>query len=114
MPAFPPLAAIHSSADHTRFGWLIGAGIEHFFARNWSLKLEFSHMDFGGRSVPFEDGGTGFFTEEIHQRINVVKAGFNYHFDWGAAITGSVAQRFDRQSLGHGGRDVPGPRLLRL
>ena len=73
------------SAEQKRLGWLIGGGIEHIIARNWSLKLEFSHMDFGSRSVPFEDGGTGFFTEEIHQRINVVKAGFNYHFDWGAA-----------------------------
>ena len=102
------------SADHTRFGWLVGAGIEHFFARNWSLKLEFSHMDFGGRSVPFEDGGTGFFTEEIHQRINVVKAGINYHFDWGAAARSPLDARGDASGtvdetfrvLGFSGYDV--------
>ena len=102
------------SAEHTRFGWLIGAGFEHFFARNWSLKLEFNHMDFGGRSVPFEDGGTGFFTEEIHQRINLVKAGINYHFDWGAAIKPALAARGDAsgtvdetfQVLGFSGYDV--------
>ncbi len=72
-------------AHQTRFGWLVGGGIEHFIARNWSVKLEYNHMNFGARSVPFEDGGTGFFTEEIHQRVNVVKAAINYHFDWGPA-----------------------------
>jgi hypothetical protein len=92
----------------------VGAGIEHFFAPNWSLKLEFSHMDFGGRSVPFGDGGSGYFTEEIHQRINVVKAGINYHFDWAAAAKPALDARGDAsgtvdetfQVLGFSGYDV--------
>jgi outer membrane immunogenic protein len=83
------------SAEHTRFGWMFGVGIEHFFARDWSLKLEYDHMDFSGRSVPFEDGGTGFFTEEIHQRIDVVKLGLNYHFEWGAAVASPLNARGD-------------------
>ena len=72
-------------SNQTRFGWLIGGGIEYLFAPNWSLKLEYNYMDFGSRSIPFTDGGTGFFTEEIHQKINVVKVGLNYYFGGAAA-----------------------------
>ena len=71
--------------DQTRPGWLFAVGIEYLFAPNWSAKLEYDYMDFGSRSVPFIDGGNGFFTEEIHQRVNVLKVGVNYHFNWGSA-----------------------------
>jgi outer membrane immunogenic protein len=83
------------TAHQFRFGWIAGAGFERFFARNWSFKFEFNHMDFGARSVPFDDGGGGFFTEEIHQRINVVKVGINYHFDWGAPAKTALDARGD-------------------
>jgi outer membrane immunogenic protein len=67
----------------TRPGWLFGLGVEYMFATNWSAKLEYNYMDFGGRSVPFSDGANGFFTEEIHQTLNVIKLGVNYHFEAG-------------------------------
>jgi outer membrane immunogenic protein len=69
----------------TRLGWVLGIGVEYMFARNWTVKLEYNHMDFGGRSVDFFDGAGNFFTEEIHQRIDLVKAGINYKFDWAAS-----------------------------
>jgi hypothetical protein len=56
-------------------------GLEYFFARNWSAKIEYDYVNFGSRSVPLTDGGAGFFTEEIHQRLNMTKLGFNYHFE---------------------------------
>lgn len=67
-------------ADHSGAGWLVGGGIETFIARNWSVKVEYNYMDFGAPSVTFKDGGTGFFTEEIHQQVQIVKLGLNYHF----------------------------------
>lgn len=66
--------------DHSRAGWIVGGGIETFIARNWSVKLEYNYMDFGGASVTFKDGNGDFFTEEIHQKVHIVKAGLNYHF----------------------------------
>ncbi len=68
-------------AEQSRVGWLVGGGIEAYFARNWSLKIEYNYMDLGSRNVPFESESGGFFTEEIHQRLQLVKVGFNYHFD---------------------------------
>jgi len=73
-------------ASQTRSGWTVGGGLEYLIARNWSLKLEYSYMDFGTRRVTFSDGGGGEFGEDIRQTVNVVKAGFNYYF--GAAGPG--------------------------
>jgi hypothetical protein len=71
--------------NQLRPGWLVGVGVEYFFASQWSAKLEYNYMDFGSRSVPLSDGANGFFTEEIHQRMNLIKVGLNYHFDTGIA-----------------------------
>ena len=74
-------------SNDLRPGWLVGIGVEYLFAPNWSAKIEYDYMDFGSRSVPLTDGGSGFFTEEIHQKINLVKVGLNYHFDWAPVPT---------------------------
>ena len=66
--------------DQTRPGWLVGLGIEYFFASQWSAKVEYNHMDFGSKSIPLSDGGTGFFTEEVQQKLDLIKFGVNYHF----------------------------------
>jgi outer membrane immunogenic protein len=71
-------------SNQTRPGWLVGGGFEYRFAPNWSTFVEYNYMDFGSWSAPFSDGANGFFTEEIHQRVNIVKVGLNYYFTWGA------------------------------
>jgi opacity protein-like surface antigen len=67
-------------ANDLRPGWLVGIGVERFFAPNWSAKVEYQYLDFGSKSVAFTDGANGFFTEEIHQKINLFMLGLNYHF----------------------------------
>ncbi len=81
----PALCGDMFFGDQTRPGWLFAVGVEYLFAPNWSAKLEYDYMDFGSRSVPLLDGGNGFFTEEIHQKMHAIKLGLNYHFDWGTA-----------------------------
>jgi opacity protein-like surface antigen len=68
-------------AEQSRLGWLVGGGVEAYVARNWSVKLEYNYMNLGARNVPFEDENGNVFTSEIHQRVQLVKLGFNYHFD---------------------------------
>jgi len=72
--------------DQTRPGWLFAVGIEYFIAPDWSAKIEYDYMDFGSKSVPFGDGDNGFFTEEIHQKMNLIKVGLNYHFGWSPTV----------------------------
>ncbi len=66
--------------EQNRAGWIVGGGIEYMIAPHWSLKAEYNHMDFGKKSVGLFGENDNFFTEEIHQRVDVFKLGFNYHF----------------------------------
>lgn len=68
-------------AEQSRLGWLVGGGVEAYFLRNWSMKIEYNYMNLGSRNVPFEDESGNFFTSEINQRVQLVKLGFNYHFN---------------------------------
>lgn len=68
-------------ANQSRMGWLVGGGVEAYFMHNWSVKIEYNYMDLGSRNVPFEAEDGGYFTSEIHQRAQLVKLGFNYHFN---------------------------------
>jgi outer membrane immunogenic protein len=68
------------SGDATRTGWLVGVGIEHAFWQNLSVKLEYNYIDFGSANITTADGAGTSATFNIHQRVNILKAGFNYRF----------------------------------
>ena len=75
------LAAFRSS--ETRWGWMLGAGLEYSFTDNWSAKVEYNYLDFGTRAVRFTDTtGLLFLDTNIRERLHVVKAGINYRFGW--------------------------------
>jgi outer membrane immunogenic protein len=83
------------SADDTRWGWMVGAGIEYAFTNNWSVKAEYNYLDFGTRTetlqpVPANCPGCGAFQYDVRQHIDVVKVGFNYRFGW----TGPVVAKY--------------------
>lgn len=61
-----------NSAGGTASGWVVGVGTEYAFRNNWSTKIEYNHLDFGG------DGGT--FITGNTVTVNTVKAGVNYRF----------------------------------
>lgn len=74
----------------TRVGWTAGGGVEWMFWPNWSAKVEYLYYDLGSVShtaavVPAV-GAAAFFAD-TRQRFDghVVRAGLNYHFNWGAA-----------------------------
>jgi outer membrane immunogenic protein len=75
-----------SSTDRT--GWTIGGGVEWGFAPGWSAKIEYNHIDFGSTNIGvnrIETGGifaTSFISSS--ERVDVVKGGINYRFNWGA------------------------------
>ena len=71
----------------TRTGWMVGVGLEYGFLPNWSAKIEYNFMDFGGETHDFAfvppPGGVSF---DIDQQVHVVKFGINYRFGWGAPV----------------------------
>ena len=71
------------SVNDTTVGWTVGGGVEHAFARNWTAKIEYLHVDLPNTSStipPFP----GFVNSDVRFRHNmtleVVRAGINYKF----------------------------------
>jgi outer membrane immunogenic protein len=79
-----------TSGDKTAAGWTVGAGLEAMFAPNWSVKLEYLHVDLGNPAV---------FTaippnpEHVSTHFDVVRLGLNYHFSWTPAPTPPVVTK---------------------
>jgi outer membrane immunogenic protein len=78
-----------ATGSSNKWGWMAGAGVEYALTRNWSAKLEYDFMDFGTSRFVFDTpfiGNTGIVTADVKQRIQVVKFGWNYKFDWGGPV----------------------------
>jgi outer membrane immunogenic protein len=80
-----PANRFPAALSGTRVGWTAGAGTEWMFARNWSAKAEYLHVDLGSTSA------VGFsILDPAHSSVrtrytwknqeNIVRAGVNYHF----------------------------------
>ena len=77
--------------DKTKAGWTAGGGVEVAFAGNWSAKLEYLYADFGSVSVtdPVLLAGVPeslSTTHDVSLHTQIVRAGLNYRFDWGAPV----------------------------
>jgi outer membrane immunogenic protein len=87
---------------NTQVGWTAGGGVEWMFMPNWSVKAEYLYYDLGTMTQNFsmianDAFSTGapvqFFNPnaiyggQVRARINgnVVRAGVNYHFNWGSS-----------------------------
>lgn len=89
------LAIGNAAYANTQVGWTAGGGLEWMFMPNWSLKAEYLYYDLGnvstnsvavayavqgGPSIPWTAS-----TVSAHINGNIVRAGVNYHFNFGAA-----------------------------
>ncbi len=70
------------SYSHTRTGWTAGGGVEWMFMPNWSAKAEYLYVDLDSSGTTGTWGWNWGYHR--HPQINVVRAGVNYHFNWGA------------------------------
>jgi outer membrane immunogenic protein len=89
------------SFSNTQTGWTAGGGLEWMFLPNWSAKVEYLYYDLGRAS--FNQSLSGAVIDvaldprfgqnwwlnasQVSTRFNgnIVRAGVNYHFNWGAA-----------------------------
>ncbi|ALK08634.1 outer membrane protein [Blastochloris viridis] len=70
------LDVYYDNRDDTHTGWTLGAGVEWAWTPNWSVKLEYDYIDFGGGHEYYV--GDYYFKEEA--QIHTVKLGVNYRF----------------------------------
>ena len=66
----------------TNTGWTAGGGVEWMFAPHWSAKVEYLYVDLSGSNSLNNSGYN--FGYNYNPGLNVVRAGVNYHFNWGA------------------------------
>jgi len=80
--AYGGVSGGYSNFSNTRTGWTAGGGVEWLFMPNWSAKAEylFTDLNSGGRTVGWNGFQTGYHN---HPQFNVVRAGVNYHFNFG-------------------------------
>ncbi|HEY0219777.1 MAG TPA: outer membrane protein [Afipia sp.] len=71
--------------DRNDTGYTIGGGLEYMFAPAWSAKIEYQYYNFDTTNVGPVGGTPAFsYKDDIH----TVKAGINYHFNWGNPVAG--------------------------
>ena len=89
-PTFPFAGSVFDAANETRWGGVIGTGIEFGFAPNWSVAVEYDHLFMGNRDISLISRGVlgvgvipvgGVFrTNSISQDVDIVTARINYRF----------------------------------
>jgi outer membrane immunogenic protein len=73
--------ALNDSANQTRWGGTVGAGLEFGFAPNWSVGVEYDHMFLGRKNVNFTTpAGLFSTTESIRQDVDMGLVRLNYRF----------------------------------
>jgi len=74
-------ALVGTTSDDTRWGGVVGVGLEYGFAPNWSIGIEYDHMFMQDRTYTFTTPGGAFFgTDRISQDVDLVTARLNYKF----------------------------------
>lgn len=102
------MGTVNAAIDETRVGWVVGGGLEYALSRNWSIRAEYLHLDFGTASgsgnivVPSGVLGNVVCTTgqapvtgpaniagcSLSSRLTaeVVRAGISYRFDAGPVV----------------------------
>ena len=71
--------------DRNDTGYTVGAGLEYMFAPAWSAKIEYQYYNFDRTNVAFAGVG-GPSAVNYRDDLHTVKAGINYHFNWGGPV----------------------------
>lgn len=76
---FSPLNPAHASSSGTRWGWMLGGGVEHALTARLSSFLEYDYYDFGTRHLSYS-GAEPSGTASFQQQLAAVRMGLNYRF----------------------------------
>ena len=78
----PTGVLIATTGDDTRWGGVVGAGLEFGFAPNWTAGVEYNHLFMQDRTHTFVDPVVGgvFGVDRIRQDVDIVTVRLNYRF----------------------------------
>jgi outer membrane immunogenic protein len=82
----PTAALVGTTTDDTRWGGVVGTGLEFGFSPNWSAAIEYDHLFMGNRTYNFTTvpGAAPFGTDRIKQDVDLVTVRVNYR--WGGPV----------------------------
>jgi outer membrane immunogenic protein len=73
-----PFFFFSNANNSLRVGYTVGGGLEYMVTPNWSIKAEYLWTDLG------RSNSNNFLISTPRSQAHVVRAGINYHFNWGA------------------------------
>ncbi len=73
---------VFDRANESRWGAVVGVGLEYGFTPNWSVGVEYDHMFMGDRNVNFTTPAGGLLStiDRVRQDVDMVTARVNYRF----------------------------------
>jgi outer membrane immunogenic protein len=85
---FLATGVVFDRGTESRWGAVVGAGIEYGFAPNWSVGIEYDHLFMGDRNVNFTTpaGGVLATIDRVRQDVDMVTARVNFRFGGGAPV----------------------------
>jgi outer membrane immunogenic protein len=80
--------ALKATANDTRWGAAVGAGLEYGFTPNWTAGVDYVHGFLGSKTLDIPDviNGGIYETERIRQRLDLVTLRLNYKFGPSGAV----------------------------
>jgi outer membrane immunogenic protein len=85
---------ITNDVNDTRWGAVVGAGVEYGFAPNWSVGVEYDHLFMGDSNNSFSviNPIVAGALNRISQDVDMVTVRVNYHFNWGGYAPPAAAR----------------------
>ena len=80
---FNSIGVLAATPTETRFGWMVGGGVEYGLDANWSVKLEYDYIDLGTTRLALLSPAGLTFVFEQDQQVHLMKVGLNYRFAGG-------------------------------
>ena len=88
---FPTFNTPSYNLDSTRFGWVVGSGLEYAISPNWTVKGEAIYAQLNtvtaswispGSQVSQTFPANAVYNTRFNTSVAVIRAGLNYKFDW--------------------------------
>ena len=80
---FNSIGILAATPTETRFGWMVGGGVEYGLDANWSVKLEYDYIDLGATRLALLSPAGLTFVFDQDQQVHLAKVGLNYRFAGG-------------------------------